>query len=306
MNRTFERIGASSGLAFVALAALSGFIYPQQPQGRLRPGHDAGLGPRPPHGTPSRHDLRLLRRRGTALVRRLPAPRPAALRRGRRVAVADRLGRRHRRGHHHGGGGAAHRSARVHGRAAGRPPRSVTRPRARRSEHDLLLAHVRHDRRLPRRPRVGDAARRRRHDLARLDHAPGRRVQLRRGLDRRHLQQLPRPCVADHRLGRLRRLPRRDAHRQRVTAPPRRRRPADPSARERRRRGPFARMATAARSARPARPGGATPTRRTRPLSRDYGGDPRSAELARQHRAAPTRHLRARGRHAPRYRRVRS
>ena len=31
-NRTFERIGASSGLAFVALAALSGFIYPQQPR----------------------------------------------------------------------------------------------------------------------------------------------------------------------------------------------------------------------------------------------------------------------------------
>jgi hypothetical protein len=31
-NRTFERIGASSGLVFVALAALSGFIYPQQPR----------------------------------------------------------------------------------------------------------------------------------------------------------------------------------------------------------------------------------------------------------------------------------
>src|ERR1700727_392899 len=31
-NRTFERIGASSGLAFVVLAALSGFIYPQQPR----------------------------------------------------------------------------------------------------------------------------------------------------------------------------------------------------------------------------------------------------------------------------------
>ena len=39
-------------------------------------------------------------------------------------------------------------------------------------------------------------------------------------------------------------------------------------------------MATAARSARPARPGGATTSRRARPLSRDYGGDPRSAELA--------------------------
>src|SRR3984957_18357514 len=39
-------------------------------------------------------------------------------------------------------------------------------------------------------------------------------------------------------------------------------------------------MATAARSTRPARPGGATPSRRTRPLSRDYGADPRSAELA--------------------------
>src|ERR1700735_1422601 len=39
-------------------------------------------------------------------------------------------------------------------------------------------------------------------------------------------------------------------------------------------------MATAARSTRPARPGGATPPRRTRPLSRDYGADPRSAELA--------------------------
>ena len=31
-NRTFDRIGASSGIAFVALAALSGFIYPQQPR----------------------------------------------------------------------------------------------------------------------------------------------------------------------------------------------------------------------------------------------------------------------------------
>src|SRR5580698_6697577 len=39
-------------------------------------------------------------------------------------------------------------------------------------------------------------------------------------------------------------------------------------------------MATAARGSRSARPGGATPARRTRPLSRDYGGDPRSAELA--------------------------
>ena len=44
--------------------------------------------------------------------------------------------------------------------------------------------------------------------------------------------------------------------------------------------GPFVLMATAARSARPARTGGATSARRTRPLSRDYGGDPRSAELA--------------------------
>src|SRR5580704_16844442 len=39
-------------------------------------------------------------------------------------------------------------------------------------------------------------------------------------------------------------------------------------------------MATAARGSRSARPGGATPARRARPLSRDYGGDPRSAELA--------------------------
>ena len=39
-------------------------------------------------------------------------------------------------------------------------------------------------------------------------------------------------------------------------------------------------MATAAQSTRPARPGGATPSRRTRPLSRDYGKDARSAELA--------------------------
>src|SRR6202161_363028 len=31
-NRTFERIGATSGIAFVVLAALSGFIYPQQPR----------------------------------------------------------------------------------------------------------------------------------------------------------------------------------------------------------------------------------------------------------------------------------
>jgi hypothetical protein len=31
-DRTFERIGALSGLAFVVLAALSGFIYPQQPR----------------------------------------------------------------------------------------------------------------------------------------------------------------------------------------------------------------------------------------------------------------------------------
>ena len=39
-------------------------------------------------------------------------------------------------------------------------------------------------------------------------------------------------------------------------------------------------MAGAARGSRSADPGGATPARRTRPLSRDYGGDPRSAELA--------------------------
>ena len=31
-DRTFERIGALSGLAFVVLAVLSGFIYPQQPR----------------------------------------------------------------------------------------------------------------------------------------------------------------------------------------------------------------------------------------------------------------------------------
>jgi hypothetical protein len=39
-------------------------------------------------------------------------------------------------------------------------------------------------------------------------------------------------------------------------------------------------MAPAARSGRSARTGGATTSRRTRPLSRDYGNDPRSAELA--------------------------
>jgi hypothetical protein len=39
-------------------------------------------------------------------------------------------------------------------------------------------------------------------------------------------------------------------------------------------------MATAAQSTRPARPGGAPSSRRTRPLSRDYGNDARSAELA--------------------------
>jgi hypothetical protein len=39
-------------------------------------------------------------------------------------------------------------------------------------------------------------------------------------------------------------------------------------------------MGSAAPSVRPARPGGATPSRRTRPLSRDYGSDARSAELA--------------------------
>jgi hypothetical protein len=31
-DRTYERLGALSGLAFVALAVLSGFIYPQQPR----------------------------------------------------------------------------------------------------------------------------------------------------------------------------------------------------------------------------------------------------------------------------------
>src|SRR5271156_5708641 len=39
-------------------------------------------------------------------------------------------------------------------------------------------------------------------------------------------------------------------------------------------------MATAARASHPAGTGGRTTSRRTRPLSRDYGGDPRSAELA--------------------------
>jgi hypothetical protein len=39
-------------------------------------------------------------------------------------------------------------------------------------------------------------------------------------------------------------------------------------------------MATAARASRPAGTGGRTSSRRTRPLGRDYGGDPRSAELA--------------------------
>ena len=31
-DHTFERLGALSGLVFVALAVLSGFIYPQQPR----------------------------------------------------------------------------------------------------------------------------------------------------------------------------------------------------------------------------------------------------------------------------------
>ena len=31
-DRTFERMGALSGLAFFILAVLSGFIYPQQPR----------------------------------------------------------------------------------------------------------------------------------------------------------------------------------------------------------------------------------------------------------------------------------
>lgn len=46
-----------------------------------------------------------------------------------------------------------------------------------------------------------------------------------RGLDRRHLQQLPRQGLAHHRLGRLRRLPHRHADRQRLDAPPAPRRP---------------------------------------------------------------------------------
>ena len=64
-------------------------------------------------------------------------------------------------------------------------------------------------------------------------------------------------------------------------------------------RGPFLGMATAASASNPIRSGGPTSTRRTtRPLSRDYGGDARSADLALEHRAPSTRHLRARGRHA--------
>src|SRR6202044_1407954 len=51
-------------------------------------------------------------------------------------------------------------------------------------------------------------------------------------------------------------------------APP----PPDPPAGARRRRGPFVCMATAARASDPAATGGRTPSRRTRPLSRDYGG----------------------------------
>src|SRR5580698_3127574 len=39
-------------------------------------------------------------------------------------------------------------------------------------------------------------------------------------------------------------------------------------------------MATAARASRAAGTGGGEPSRRARPPSRDYGGDPRSAELA--------------------------
>ena len=39
-------------------------------------------------------------------------------------------------------------------------------------------------------------------------------------------------------------------------------------------------MASTARNARSVRSGGATPSRRSRPLSRDYGKDARSAELA--------------------------
>ena len=48
-------------------------------------------------------------------------------------------------------------------------------------------------------------------------------------------------------------------------------------------RGPFVRMATAARGSQPARTGGHTSprqARKTRTLSRDYGNDPRSGELA--------------------------
>ena len=57
-----------------------------------------------------------------------------------------------------------------------------------------------------------------RHPLARLDHPRRGHLQLHLRLDRRHLQQLPRPRLAHHRLGLLCRLPRRHAHPQRHDA----------------------------------------------------------------------------------------
>ena len=158
-DRTFERIGALSGLAFVALAALSGFIYPQQPR------VDAG----PAKTLAWVHDhhvalqagmifdffaagallwfvgyLHRVLRRAEGEVESLS---PIVFAAGIGVAITTAM--------------AALPTVLLAFMDAqpGGVGRSVTGPRARRPEHDLLLRHLRHDGRLPRRARVGDAAR---------------------------------------------------------------------------------------------------------------------------------------------------
>ena len=264
------------------------------------------MGPRPSHRAPGRHDLRLLRRRRPAVVRRLPPPRDAPGRGRRRVAVTDRPRGGHRCGRHDGDGRAAHGRARVHGCPTGRPQRPVARAHARRPEHDLLLGHLDNDGGLLRRARLGHDPRRTGHALARLGRPGRRRLQRHRGLDRRHLQQLPRQGLAGHRLGRLHRLPRRHADPQRLSPPPPRRPSAQPQ--------PAATRGIRELQGTVLRHGNCRPGTESGPFRRPHVDPPDPPPLAglrgrhplrgagREHRTPSARDLRARRSHAPRHR----
>ena len=170
-DRTFERIGALSGLAFVALAVLSGFIYPQQP--RVDSGPAKTLAWVHDHHAALQAGmifdffaagvllwfvgyLHRVLRRSEGDVESLS---PIVFGAGIGVAITTAM--------------AALPTVLLAFMDA--QPGGVGDPslvaRARRSEHDLLLGHVRDDGGVPGRPRLGHGARRARHAVAGLGRA---------------------------------------------------------------------------------------------------------------------------------------